>query len=346
MDKKSDIIKSILQKKLSANTDILNSFMNTTFKSSELSCDYRKSGNKLYTKKANDQSLEEIYILYSKSLSYALPDSEDLELAFGNRSAVLQRMNKFEDSISDIDRALKIGKTKIDIKIKILCRKVECLAALGSIECKKVYKEIQSLLPYIDDQSNNNNNNSTIISNVKKALEAVTNLSVQPSSNFKKAKEIPEHMKILKEKENQNPSNTYTVNNDKISGKQLIATRDIEPGEIIVVEKPYVSCVKLSHFTNYCGHCFVKTWTSIPCDNCNWCMFCSEECKKLAFENYHDIECTVISFQPICQSEIDFCDQLSVRSLIIGMRESGDIQKFINSLKTTDDLIGNIILKV
>lgn len=343
MDQKSDIIKSCLREKLVSNSEFIDNFLKDACKSSKLSCDYRMKGNIFYAAKDKNLNFEETFNLYTKSVAFAPPDSEDLDLAYCNRSAVLQRMNKFEESISDINRALKIGKSKIDVKIKILCRKVECLAALGSIECKKVYNEIQSLLPYVEDQSNNNIN-STIIKNVKKASEAMTNLSIQQNYNKKEA-EVPDHIKILNEKESQNPSNTYSIQIDEKLGRQIIATRDIKPGEIIVVEKPYVSCVKLSNFTNYCGHCFAKTWTSIPCDNCNWCMFCSEECKKLAFINYHDMECYVMSCMLMsCPNEIDYCDQLSLRSLITGMKESGDIHHFIDNLKTTEEWIGMLVI--
>lgn len=66
---------------------------------------------------------------YSRSIALAPIESEALALGYGNRSAFLLRISKYKDSILDIDRALKITNSKI-LKIKLLCRKIECLKNL------------------------------------------------------------------------------------------------------------------------------------------------------------------------------------------------------------------------
>lgn len=303
-----------------------------TTKCLKKSCSLRKEGNELYIKKFNDRQIETIFKLYTESIAYAPNDSEDLALAFGNRSALLYKMNKYKESIMDINRALARKTSDWQLRVRLLCRKVECLAALGSSDCKKVYEQAVSLVPKDADQ-----NLKSILSKVESAGRAVNEFDAIEAKNVENEKE---YVTISSTNQIEN-SRTLPVNvqYDENYGKHFVAARDIKPGEIICVEKLYVSCLNLNNRHAYCGHCFTKSWVNIPCDHCNWCMFCSEECKTLAWKKYHDFECTVISYL-LSNHEIDYYDRLSLRSLLKAIRESGSISKFIVDLQSADKCIG------
>lgn len=298
----------------------------------ETSRSLRKDGNYLYVKKLDNRQMERIFKLYTMSIAYAPNDSEDLALAFGNRSALLHTMNKYKESIMDINRALALTTSDWQVRARLLCRKVECLVALGSSDCQKVYRETICILPRDVDQLP-----KFLLHKLNSADEAISKLLTETKNNENKN----EHVTNLprKEEEVENPSASVTVQYDENYGKHLVATRDIKPGEIICINKLYVSCLNLKNFHAYCGHCFTKSWVNIPCDRCNWCMFCSEECKKLAWMEYHDFECTIVSYL-ISNHEIDYYDRLSLRSLFKGIRESGSISKFKVDLQSADKYIG------
>lgn len=70
-------------------------------KSSEKSESLRKEGNKLYS----DHKFYAALLNYNESLCYAKPDSENLGLAYANRSAVYFEMKLYENGLKNIDLA-------------------------------------------------------------------------------------------------------------------------------------------------------------------------------------------------------------------------------------------------
>ncbi|XP_011502020.1 PREDICTED: SET and MYND domain-containing protein 4-like [Ceratosolen solmsi marchali] len=297
-------------------------------KNSKLSSSKRKDGNALYYKL---KFLEKAFKNYTESIALAPIDSEELAFAYGNRSALLKFQKKYNESILDIDRALAINKTDNSHKLKLLYRKLHCLEAQYSLNNDKTYNEIVNLIKIIDGNSFN-------INILYKVKDMLNNLS---KTNLEKVQEIPEHIQILSIKEDQNPFDFVKIQYNKKFGRCLVSTCDFKPGDIIFVEKAYLKLFEQVKFVNYCGHCFSKSWTNIPCDYCNWCMFCSEECKNLAWKNYHDIECITISHL-LNYHKINNSDFLSLRSLLIRIKELGGIENFkADNLEFVDVSIDN-----
>ncbi|KAJ8678888.1 hypothetical protein QAD02_014675 [Eretmocerus hayati] len=82
-------------------------------------------------------------------------------------------------------------------------------------------------------------------------------------------------------------------------GRHYIATRDLRPGEIILIEEsPYIA---VNHYQKYliCSHCLAFAWAGIPCEFCVYTVYCSETCKKEAWHLYHENTCPRL---PLLQS--------------------------------------------
>lgn len=332
----SSFERDLIYQSLYSATHLMSQDLDCVRKNSEYSQSSRKNGNEIYKKRHfDDKFYEQVHLHYSKSIAYAPIDSDDLVFAYGNRSALLHRMEKHEDSILDIDRALEINKLDIGLRFKLLCRKVECLAALGSLESQTIYNEAVLLVPKI---LHSNRNAKNVLENINNAEAAIANLNqiCKPTD-----KETPEHVSLLQKVQVQNPFDSVAVQYNERFGRHLVATKNIKPGEIIFVEEPWVGCINNSKGHIYCGHCFTKTWASIPCDFCNWCMFCSKRCKDLAWMNYHDTECSVISYLTSNEHLIDYPLQLTLRSLIKGVKESGGITNFTTEIESVNEWIGN-----
>lgn len=90
---------------------------------------FRKEGNTVFSNKRDLDALE----CYSKSVAFAPLNSEELALAFANRSAVSFSLKRYEDCITDVDRALD-GKYPDHLKYKLHERKGKCLLNLGRNE--------------------------------------------------------------------------------------------------------------------------------------------------------------------------------------------------------------------
>ncbi|KAJ8687243.1 hypothetical protein QAD02_023037, partial [Eretmocerus hayati] len=82
---------------------------------------------------------------------------------------------------------------------------------------------------------------------------------------------------------------------DLKSGKHYVALRDIRPGEVILCEETPYSSVKYSQIYLVCSHCLSFAWAGIPCNFCVFATYCSETCKKEAWQQYHDVMCQKLS---------------------------------------------------
>lgn len=100
-------------------------FVNTSTKSQKESLKYRNLGNLAYKLKNDLGALR----YYTKSISFAPKDSEELALALNNRSAVLYRINNFYLSLVDINRALKEN-VPATVKSTLQRRKYDCITEL------------------------------------------------------------------------------------------------------------------------------------------------------------------------------------------------------------------------
>lgn len=74
-------------------------------------------------------------ILYTKNIAVAPPDSEELAMAFGNRSSVLLRLEKFYECLLDLNRALLCGKCPMSLKLKYIARKKVCVQKIKERNC-------------------------------------------------------------------------------------------------------------------------------------------------------------------------------------------------------------------
>lgn len=125
-------------------------------------------------------------------------------------------------------------------------------------------------------------------------------------------------------------------------GRHLIATRDIRPGEIIFVAKPYIIVPNFKKRIHFCNNCLKVVWSGIPCDNCACAMYCSEECQEEALLKFHDIECMILQFVLLGDSSFDYQIQSSIRAVIMAVKEYGSIANLKEEISNIDSCTGTI----
>ncbi|RXG60758.1 Histone-lysine N-methyltransferase Smyd1 [Armadillidium vulgare] len=89
-------------------------------------------------------------------------------------------------------------------------------------------------------------------------------------------------------------SDVVEVKINEKTNKGLYATKDIDPGDVIMVEKPYASVLYKENFETHCNNCFKRFKSPIPCDTCSQVWFCGDECLKEAKAGFHSSECKVL----------------------------------------------------
>lgn len=144
-----------------------------------------------------------------------------------------------------------------------------------------------------------------------------------------------------------------------VRGRYCVASRDIEPGELLAVETPFVWLLDKEAAKEHCWHCFRSLLAPVPCPNCagtltvKGCetlhfnvpfnnfflgiMFCGPECRDEALKTYHKYECGItdvihkgqiggwaLAFRAITTQPYEFYDQnrkrFSKRNELLGSK--------------------------
>ncbi|XP_014209928.1 SET and MYND domain-containing protein 4 [Copidosoma floridanum] len=298
-------------------------------KSEQKSNAYREAGNRVFRQKKHSGKIHlQAWKNYTFGIAYAPPKSNESALSYANRSALLIHLKKYEECLLDIDSALAVTKS-YDLKVKLLCRKTECQVALKEDNQRNSCERAKYYLNKIRDVAVK----KELLYKVRKA-EKLLELN---HSDYKGKKEIDYNDYYYVEEEAE-------IKYSEEYGRHLVATYDISPGNHICEEKFFVTSSNGKKNFAYCNHCLAIFWATIPCDKCAYAMYCSQECKEEAWEQYHDVECeTSIAAYGYEESLI----QLSIRTFIMAYKEAGSIDTLkimINdALKTSDKKTKNYL---
>ncbi|KAL7303846.1 hypothetical protein TKK_0003970 [Trichogramma kaykai] len=228
--------------------------------------------------------------MYQRSVARAPPKSPELARAYGNRSTALLRLNKPQDCVKDIDLALGVGYPE-HLRANLLRRKAKQLKKMGRPEeADAVAEEARLWLEKVQ-----------LTDRKKRRLEERIDAATRDPDY-----ETPEsHKRQLQrldlalddgERHPQldNCSTAVDLEYDAASrGRHLVASKTIRPGELLVLEPPYASCLATKRIYSHCSHCLARLWHSVACDSCVSALYCSDECKSRAWLEYHDYECRV-----------------------------------------------------
>ncbi|XP_017884795.1 SET and MYND domain-containing protein 4-like [Ceratina calcarata] len=287
---------------------------------------FRQEGNRLFVSTPlTNNTCVEVHKLYTKSVAYAPCPSQNLALAYANRSAILVKLHKYEMSLQDIDRALTLT-CPDNVRAKLCVRKIECLNALRDPKVKNSIEEARCSLEglCLDDTLR------------KKFIEQLD--SMKMARNVRKRGDLKQPP--VPEINNRNvevpcASDAVRIEYNEEYGRHVVATRDIKPGEVVVVEKPYSLMLTYENVYSHCSNCLEVSWANIPCDHCTFSMYCSEDCKTTHWKKYHDIECAVFPFVwKMDSSNLDLC---SVRLTIQAVREFASIEELRKELIQVDN---------
>lgn len=289
-------------------------------KNAEASEKARIIGNELFNSGfLRDEDYEDIRKWYSEAIAMAPPNSELLALAYGNRSCLLLTICRFKECIKDIIRALAITSSNV-LKVKLLCRKMTCFGHLGTEISKKksLMKEIENHVKLVDAKDKNEKFNKI----VKKARSESGKL---PIVIYREGTIVTEAC----------TASGVNVSYSPESGQYLVASRDLQPGEIIFVQQSYVTSVNTNKACAYCCHCMAPSWCNIPCDYCSLNMYCSKQCKDEAWKKYHDIECKMALHMQFDDIKYYFY-QIAVKTIIMGVKEAGSVSALREELEKFD----------
>ncbi|CAH0564153.1 unnamed protein product [Brassicogethes aeneus] len=128
------------------------------------------------------------------------------------------------------------------------------------------------------------------------------------------------------ENDNKNPliecsSDAIEIKYSPNLGRHIVAKRDISPGEILAIEKPYCK-ILVDCFFNHCHNCLKLCYNLKPCPKCCTFLYCSDEC-EISSKNYHDIECCVS--KTLQDLKLDKLKLIALRTAIISKKHYNKI---------------------
>jgi hypothetical protein len=225
-----------------------------SFKSSKVADECRNDGNKSYC----ERNFFLATLKYNESLSHAVEASEAMGLAYANRSAVYFEMKLYEKCLKNIELAKENGYPEKNMHI----------LEKRSLKCVEL----------INDQGDQE--------------EKLENPFDFVKLSHKENPRLPFVVDCLELKQNEE------------FGRYIVATRDFNVGEILAIEDPFFRVIKSDSRYNSCQEmnkyqrCAVclkdNLMDLIPCSTCVSTMYCSQQCRQYAEENYHNYECPII----------------------------------------------------
>lgn len=215
-------------------------------------------------------------------------EKEAFSIVLANRSAALYHMGEYKLALVDIDLAIDYG-YPVNLTYKVLERKAKCLLALKKLKgAQQVFRKmIQSLseaeLPNkkrkeLQQQTQEELTKLNKIRNISDEDENPEAVPLVAGGKHSKYKAISSAVEIV-----YTNKTTYAV-----------ASRNIEPGEILGIEEAHCAFVTPELSKILCFHCLKRATAPQPCPDCCQVVFCSVNCQKIALLTHHKYECCIL----------------------------------------------------
>ncbi|CAD6241924.1 GSCOCG00009377001-RA-CDS [Cotesia congregata] len=276
-------------------------------------------------------AISSVIEIYTQAIAYAPnnDDSRQLAIAYGSRSAALSYAKLYQDSLNDIERALKLDFPN-NLRARLYVRKVKNLLALDPRirpDVKDALAQTNYWLTQMDDT------NKKIVQSILNKLNQrnYSDISYKKwdSSIFLPQPPI-DNPKILR------TSSAVSLKYSETYGRHIIATRDIKACETLLVHKTYASILHIENLYKYCWYCSKRTWSSVPCTQCFNVIFCDEHCRDAAWNDYHDLECPVIN--AMSDDKFNSVFIMGLRLTIKGYKEAGSLENLKKNIEYIDSI--------
>ncbi len=259
----------------------------------------RSSGNALFRAKKYTEALRN----YNGSVCYApFPKSQNglgnnaLAYAFANRSALLQRMKRYDLCIRDIEHSLRFGYDE-SLQYKLFERQARCHLDLGQGErATTAAEKAQNSLSLAKlGEEELGKWQQTIHGLEERCRKARTQEKSIPSSHLEE--EIWDdtdqgELIHCNSKSSKNNSGQYLkAEFSSKLGRYYAAAKDVDVGQSLMEEEPYAAILLPELYTSHCNHCCLRIVAAFPCRQCATIAYCSAKCERRAWKQYHQLEC-------------------------------------------------------
>ncbi|CAK1555865.1 unnamed protein product [Leptosia nina] len=145
-------------------------------------------------------------------------------------------------------------------------------------------------------------------------------------------------MKADHDKQYVSASSKLQVVCSKDMGRHVIAKEDINVGEVLADEEPYVSLILQTHLLFACNHCFSRKPNLVPCEHCCFALYCSKQCATNAWNEYHSVECVLLP--TLLDMSFTKLELLAFRIVIKARNDHTDWKSFFQTIMDAESKVG------
>ena len=218
---------------------------------------------------------------YNKAVVFA-PNVEDhLSRACSDRAQCLLEIGDPELALQDIEAALAIDDYPFEKRFELEERRGHCYVGIKQFE--KAKKSFKTAISLLDDAAGFLHKRfvERKMGELHSALGSIQHLCDEARGLT--GARMPE----VRARNPGHPALSSKVD----MAREITANTNIAAGEIIGVEKPFVSFLEKDYIKTNCWNCLVTIKAPFPCPLCSSVKFCSKACLEEALSSYHPSEC-------------------------------------------------------
>ncbi|XP_022163705.1 SET and MYND domain-containing protein 4-like [Myzus persicae] len=255
-----------------------------------VSANLRQNGNKFFKAKQYAKAAE----LYTECLMGSDSYTECHALALANRSAAYFHLGKYELSLKDAHWAMGSNyPSKLMYKLHERAGHAERM--IGLIE--RAIKSYAMCLTLLDEVDMSEENKRKFRAAIEKASTECHEVLAEHKKKPKKPR--PDDEQLIGGRNERIPALSAFVElrMSKDMGRGVYATRDINPGDVVAIDEPYI-CGPISDHVEVCHYngCLKLGLALYPCPKCLLVYYCNKDCMNKAKEDGHYLECPIMYF--------------------------------------------------
>ncbi|XP_023248014.1 SET and MYND domain-containing protein 4-like [Copidosoma floridanum] len=89
-------------------------------------------------------------------------------------------------------------------------------------------------------------------------------------------------------------SSLVEIRDTDLSGKEAVASRVINPGDVLLADYPIASFLIPQFFESHCQYCLKRFQIGYSCPKCSIVSFCSYSCRIRGIKSFHNYECKIL----------------------------------------------------
>lgn len=271
---------------------------NHVLKSSEKALRLKDMGNKYFGRGEFQKALE----MYSSAV--LLAPQQELGVILANRSATLYHLERHDYALADAEEAIRVG-YPLELYYKIEERRARCLLglkrhteAVGAF--KNTLKSLENTKLPLERKQKLDTDIRIMLAVLEKA-DQIAQKAGKVAQKPLKSQKGSETKRRIPKMVNCNPlypscSKAVEIKDDGGDiGRHAVAAKNIEPGEILVIETPHCAFLLAEHRVTHCHYCLTRLFVPTPaaCQTCSYVAYCGTSCRD-ADAKVHKIECMLL----------------------------------------------------